>query len=1553
MPATEKTWYNQSLLHTIFAASSLLLLASTFLLFKSDHDRPWKEYQRQFMSMEQKLAAMQQLEFETAAFQQQHDGLVANHRWVRADVPPEDTISRFIEAFDVRQREASDAAKPPEANTEALEQLLADLVEQSGAAGKQREALDAMLLAEAPSEEIKQAENEVTAAVDAAIEARESLLDALRDIIQDAVYAEERLLTLKKNASAEFDAANANLGLGVRDGKSAEEMQALQEEVGNRKNVVEAATKEYQDAVTYRESLDKIVQEITAEEGAATKALGDLEAERNRLIETFNQNRSTYFSGQFPFLGKKWTEFWFLDGFGPTLSIDNLWTAGLTQNNNFLDVLRYDRCTTCHQGIDKTFGSAVQPAYPEESTLRLLLMTPSTRPERTIDEEEKEISLSLFDVYGLQLAEEGLIHADDVTVAYVVPLELAARAAVLDTTHPSGQASPGLQLADVIVAINGNEISSADEVRRMLVDTVRWGEPITLTLRRGIPQPFATHPKLDLYMGSVSPHPIERFGCTICHEGQGSATDFRWASHSPNSIEEGKEWASEHDWFDNPHWIYPMYPDRFIESTCLKCHHQVEELRPSEQFDEPPAPTLVKGYDLIRTYGCYGCHEIGGFNGDERIGPDMRVEPNYFASALQLQIDPDFDNLPADLQASIEQLAQHPERDDLRAEVYDALERDSESEEPVLSSESHSLAQSLKDMDHPGTLRKTGPSLRYVGSKLDEAFLLDWVQQPRHFRPDTRMPQFFGLWDHLEGEGLEAAREYEPIEIRGIVRFLLDRSQPFDTISPEVIADDASTDDQIAQGRVLFETQGCLACHQHDDFPLAQSTFAPNLSRIADKLSTNDAPDGKAWLYTWLRRPNQYHARTRMPNLFLGPKTTTDDEGNEITTDTASDIATYLLSRETDWQPRDSGEINSEALHSLVLELLEGTYFKTQAERYLEEGIPASERENITGAEIELVLEPGTEFLSEDQMLLYVGRKAITKYGCAACHDIPGFEGAQPIGTSLAEWGRKNTSQIAFEHILEYLEGHGHGSAHSHADENGTEQGNGHHGTDGEDDRYHGLVAPDLPEYYLGQLEAGHREGFLYEKLLAPRSFDYHAVENKGYNERLRMPQFPFTHEEREAVATFVLGLVSDPPADQFVYHPDARDEAMIAGRQVIETFNCAGCHQFDLDRWDISFPPGTFAGQEPAETFDFLYAQFSPEEIADSLIVDDHGLHHAQISGQLRISDRGVPLIEALDPVDDEYYPLDEFDEVPSPDNFRYAVELWDPVVLEGHTYDMKSSLPQIPASMIDRHHAAWGGAFPQLMIKRIIRLEGLDKGAEAWGWLPPPLVGEGMKVQSAWLHDFLLDPYPIRPATRLRMPQFNMSPDQATAIVNYFAARDDANYPYEGIPQRDLNQLERRELAYQQILQEQGLEGTRYDDAMQIIVDYASGCAKCHHVADFVPEGGALGSAPDLASVHQRLRSDYLRRWIAKPDFSLPYTPMPPIIPFSHDLETDGFYRTLTDGSKVRVYHGHSEEQLDAVVDLLMNFDRYNQSRSLVTPLVEEARALAAPPEEEGASP
>ncbi len=51
------------------------------------------------------------------------------------------------------------------------------------------------------------------------------------------------------------------------------------------------------------------------------------------------------------------------------------------------------------------------------------------------------------------------------------------------------------------------------------------------------PQPFTTHPNLDQYVGSASPHPIDKTGCTACHEGSGQSVSFRDAQHTPSTEE--------------------------------------------------------------------------------------------------------------------------------------------------------------------------------------------------------------------------------------------------------------------------------------------------------------------------------------------------------------------------------------------------------------------------------------------------------------------------------------------------------------------------------------------------------------------------------------------------------------------------------------------------------------------------------------------------------------------------------------------------------------------------------------------------------------------------------------------------------------------------------------------------------------------------------------------------------------------------------------------------------------------------------------------------------
>ena len=62
------------------------------------------------------------------------------------------------------------------------------------------------------------------------------------------------------------------------------------------------------------------------------------------------------------------------------------------------------------------------------------------------------------------------------------------------------------------------------------------------------PQPFTTHPDLDRYVGSNSPHPVDKAGCTVCHEGMGQSVSFEDAAHTPSTRLQKEEWEKTYHW---------------------------------------------------------------------------------------------------------------------------------------------------------------------------------------------------------------------------------------------------------------------------------------------------------------------------------------------------------------------------------------------------------------------------------------------------------------------------------------------------------------------------------------------------------------------------------------------------------------------------------------------------------------------------------------------------------------------------------------------------------------------------------------------------------------------------------------------------------------------------------------------------------------------------------------------------------------------------------------------------------------------------------------------
>ena len=84
------------------------------------------------------------------------------------------------------------------------------------------------------------------------------------------------------------------------------------------------------------------------------------------------------------------------------------------------------------------------------------------------------------------------------------------------------------------------------------------------------PQPFTTHPNFEFYL--QGPHPVEKVGCTSCHQGRGRATSFVNAVHTASSVEQEKKWgkySGSSSYHALHFWDYPMMAKGHTEAQCV------------------------------------------------------------------------------------------------------------------------------------------------------------------------------------------------------------------------------------------------------------------------------------------------------------------------------------------------------------------------------------------------------------------------------------------------------------------------------------------------------------------------------------------------------------------------------------------------------------------------------------------------------------------------------------------------------------------------------------------------------------------------------------------------------------------------------------------------------------------------------------------------------------------------------------------------------------------------------------------------------------------------
>lgn len=335
-------------------------------------------------------------------------------------------------------------------------------------------------------------------------------------------------------------------------------------------------------------------------------------------------------------------------------------------------------------------------------------------------------------------------------------------------------------------------------------------------------------------------------------------------------------------------------PDLDRTDRCISCHVGIDESRKVssiEPFTAHPGREVFFGNHEISRFGCTSCH---------------RGQGRATSSASKGHGDVKYWDYPMlrgdNVQASC--VVCHENVKGLRG--AETLSSGIETLERKGCYGCHKIAGYDEDMP------KIGPVLSGVGTKLNYTWATNWIKDPKSVFPTARMPKF-GFND----EEAMAIADY---------LFKLNTDYRVDEPSKEEVDWDLYD-----KGKMIFSESRCSICHPSQGKGGAfRNIYAPDLTGIGSKVKIE-------WLRKWLKEPQDYFPKTRMPRFRF-----TDKEIDAL--------AEYIMGEFVDLDIED----------------------KKLKEK---------------------------ELIGEKKMEL--GARLIEKYGCFGCHDIKGMEKAVKIGPYL------------------------------------------------------------------------------------------------------------------------------------------------------------------------------------------------------------------------------------------------------------------------------------------------------------------------------------------------------------------------------------------------------------------------------------------------------------------------------------------------------------------------------------------------------------------------
>ncbi|MEJ7728936.1 MAG: c-type cytochrome [Polyangiaceae bacterium] len=910
-----------------------------------------------------------------------------------------------------------------------------------------------------------------------------------------------------------------------------------------------------------------------------------------------------------------------------------------------------------------------------------------------------------------------------------------------------------------------------------------------------IPRQFRTHPNRSWLLAA---HPVEKFGCTACHQGQGRATDM--LSHSSWQMEthhEEERWhyVGDHYWEDpllpvgkltkvivddgNDELQVKIQKGKFetvkIAPRNAAAHladetvpeHYATEVELFAELQEKVAAIVDVDADVKAKW-----HAVVG-KVDNRV--QIGLEPNDPAEHINAKDFPvfavkftkpgtasllGFDGL-AELTARAPlHTAPEPPVVPIRSEGMPSLDKTGRYAPP----------RGDQGLQVPDEMRN-----RFIQALPEvESGCLRCHQTDVDLKPRRSKAKYVA--QKLEYEKAEAHRKADPVTY---ARATGTSDLPPVPDDPAAAIDPVPTFDE---GRAVFRSLNCTGCHILDNYPWDKNA-GPNLDNLTAKVTPE-------WILTWIRDPRGWRAKTSMPNLWPKPL------------DPASKRPYAAGSPEFEkWQKQMRDE--TVAIASFLVERSEnpatrpGATKDAQPLRGKVQGYA-----NVAGASAEK------------------GKAAFEAYGCQGCHARG--EGDTETEKLPEAWRARERD-----------------------------------------------IAPTLAN--MGSKTSADW-------------IAYWVEDPSRYWHGTKMPNVRLTREEAASVGQYIASLKTPP------LHPatvDAGDVATVAdaakrtekvacataggtmmsraecGERLIGYYGCFGCHGISGFEKSAPVAPelGGFAKKD-ISTLDFGYA------IAD---------HHLQTTETFATMKLDSPRIYKRDRIE---LKMGDFDL--SSREIRALVTF-----LKGLS-QVKPRAAYNPLAAPNYNAALEGRQLvDDLNCRGCHVIE--DRGGDIDGFRQsllaadsqqraPFLGGEGARVQPEWLFSFLRDPqtHGIRPwlhpewawgnavpadKRALRMPTFTLANEQWTAIVRYFAAWDGQEYPYQ-VPRAN----------------EQTEEQKLYALTHMVATDKAN-CLSCHYQGEFPVQRGQTElakMAPNLNMVRSRLRPEWVRQWLLRPQNYLPYTKM-----------------------------------------------------------------------------